>query len=121
MAAGPGRSRGAGRDLGRWLTQTLVDRTGEALATRRRPAHEVLDVSGRVDFRAERTLEGLVSRWVTLPGIGPWTANYIALRATGHPDAFPADDLVLQGGDSLVLSGTAEVLALAEERLLTGA
>jgi AraC family transcriptional regulator of adaptative response / DNA-3-methyladenine glycosylase II len=33
---------------------------------------------------------------VALPGIGPWTANYIALRALGHPDAFPAEDLVLQ-------------------------
>src|SRR5690606_3140532 len=31
-----------------------------------------------------------------LPGIGPWTAHYIALRALGHPDAFPAGDLVLQ-------------------------
>jgi AraC family transcriptional regulator of adaptative response / DNA-3-methyladenine glycosylase II len=33
---------------------------------------------------------------VALPGIGPWTAHYIALRALGHPDAFPAEDLVLQ-------------------------
>jgi AraC family transcriptional regulator of adaptative response / DNA-3-methyladenine glycosylase II len=33
---------------------------------------------------------------VALPGIGPWTAHYIAMRALGHPDAFPAGDLVLQ-------------------------
>jgi AraC family transcriptional regulator of adaptative response / DNA-3-methyladenine glycosylase II len=33
---------------------------------------------------------------VALPGIGPWTASYIAMRALGHPDAFPAEDLVLQ-------------------------
>ena len=44
----------------------------------------------------ERTLEDFAARWVALPGIGPWTAHYIALRALGHPDAFPADDLVLQ-------------------------
>ena len=31
-----------------------------------------------------------------LPGIGPWTAQYIAMRALGEPDAFPAGDLVLQ-------------------------
>jgi len=31
-----------------------------------------------------------------LSGIGPWTAHHVALRALGHPDAFPADDLVLQ-------------------------
>src|SRR3546814_15164141 len=49
-----------------------------------------------VDFRVERTLDDFVARWTALPGIGPWTAHYIALRALGHPDAFPADDLVLQ-------------------------
>ncbi len=30
-----------------------------------------------------------------LPGIGHWTANYIAMRALHWPDAFPAGDLVL--------------------------
>ncbi|MDI9239143.1 AlkA N-terminal domain-containing protein [Lysobacter sp. LF1] len=53
-------------------------------------------LEGRVDFHADRTLDDMVARWVALPGIGPWTAQYIALRALGHPDAFPAEDLVLQ-------------------------
>lgn len=53
-------------------------------------------VEGRVDFRPEATLDEFVRRWTALPGIGPWTANYIALRALGHPDALPAEDLVLQ-------------------------
>lgn len=53
-------------------------------------------LAGAVDFRVDRTLEDFVARWTALPGIGPWTAHYIALRAMGHPDAFPADDLVLQ-------------------------
>ncbi len=39
-----------------------------------------------------RTLERLRA----LPGIGPWTASYIALRALRDPDAFPAGDLGLQ-------------------------
>jgi 3-methyladenine DNA glycosylase/8-oxoguanine DNA glycosylase len=30
-----------------------------------------------------------------LPGIGPWTANYIAMRL-GDSDAFPAGDLILR-------------------------
>ena len=30
-----------------------------------------------------------------LPGIGEWTANYIAMRALRWPDAFPAGDIVL--------------------------
>jgi len=32
-------------------------------------------------------------RLVALPGIGPWTADYIALRALGHPDVFLPTDL----------------------------
>ena len=31
----------------------------------------------------------------TFPGIGDWTAQYIAMRALRWPDAFPAGDLVL--------------------------
>ena len=53
-------------------------------------------LSGEVDFDPARTLEAFVARWTALPGIGPWTAHYLALRAMGHPDAFPAEDLVLQ-------------------------
>ncbi|MET0809395.1 MAG: AlkA N-terminal domain-containing protein, partial [Pseudoxanthomonas sp.] len=78
----------ADADLGRiGLTRTRAE-------TVRTVARAVLD--GRVDFSSERTLDDFVSRWVALPGIGPWTASYIAMRALGHPDAFPAEDLVLQ-------------------------
>jgi AraC family transcriptional regulator of adaptative response / DNA-3-methyladenine glycosylase II len=38
----------------------------------------------------------LVSALTALPGIGPWTASYVAMRALGEPDAFPAGDLVLR-------------------------
>lgn len=57
-------------------------------------ARALLD--GRVDFRAEQTLEEFVSRWTALPGLGEWTAQYMAMRALSHPDAFPAADLVLR-------------------------
>jgi len=30
-----------------------------------------------------------------IPGIGPWTINYVALRGLGDPDSFPAGDAVL--------------------------
>ncbi|MCC6652776.1 MAG: DNA-3-methyladenine glycosylase 2 family protein, partial [Candidatus Eisenbacteria bacterium] len=36
------------------------------------------------------------ARLVKLPGIGPWTAQYIAMRAVHDPDAFPAGDLVVR-------------------------
>ncbi len=39
-----------------------------------------------------RTIKALTA----LPGIGDWTAHYIAMRALRWPDAFPANDLVLR-------------------------
>lgn len=33
---------------------------------------------------------------LALPGVGPWTAEYVAMRALGDPDAFPGSDLVLK-------------------------
>jgi AraC family transcriptional regulator of adaptative response / DNA-3-methyladenine glycosylase II len=38
----------------------------------------------------------LVHRLQTLPGIGPWTAMYIAMRGLGWRDAFPDGDLGLR-------------------------
>jgi len=38
-------------------------------------------------------LDTCVQQLTALPGIGRWTANYIAMRALGEPDAFPASDL----------------------------
>ncbi|HEU5037437.1 MAG TPA: AlkA N-terminal domain-containing protein [Nocardioides sp.] len=32
-------------------------------------------------------------RLLAIPGIGPWTADYVALRALGHPDVFLPTDL----------------------------
>ena len=88
--------------------------TGARAATIRGMARAMLD--GRVDFRAEQSLDEFVARWVALPGIGEWTAHYMAMRALSHPDAFPAADLILRraaagGGEAL---GTKALTALAE-------
>jgi AraC family transcriptional regulator, regulatory protein of adaptative response / DNA-3-methyladenine glycosylase II len=40
-------------------------------------------------------LESSVARLRSLPGIGEWTAQYVAMRALREPDAFPAADLGL--------------------------
>jgi len=87
---------------------------GSRIATLRGIARALLEA--RVDFDRARTLDDFVARWVALPGIGPWTAQYIALRALGHPDAFPAEDLVLQKtlpGDGSRLGGK-QLLAHAD-------
>lgn len=51
---------------------------------------------GRLSFEAGQKLDTFVERATALPGIGAWTAQYIAMRALALPDAFPAGDLVLQ-------------------------
>ncbi|MCR6648092.1 MAG: AlkA protein [Cellulomonas sp.] len=49
-----------------------------------------------LDLRATDDPDATRAALVALPGIGPWTADYLALRATGLRDAFPAGDLVLR-------------------------
>ena len=46
-------------------------------------------------FTAGDSLEAGIERLVALPGIGEWTACYIAMRALREPDAFPAADIGL--------------------------
>jgi AraC family transcriptional regulator of adaptative response / DNA-3-methyladenine glycosylase II len=46
-------------------------------------------------FHAGQDAATFVERLCAIRGIGPWTAQYIAMRALGEPDAFPAGDLVL--------------------------
>jgi DNA-3-methyladenine glycosylase II len=50
---------------------------------------------GSLELHVEDGAESLVERLCALPGIGPWTAEYIALRGFGAADAFPAADLGL--------------------------
>jgi AraC family transcriptional regulator, regulatory protein of adaptative response / DNA-3-methyladenine glycosylase II len=40
--------------------------------------------------------EETVRQLEALPGIGPWTSAYVAMRALGDPDAFPVADLALR-------------------------
>ncbi len=53
-------------------------------------------IEKRIGFQAGQKLGEFVDGFTALPGIGPWTAQYVAMRALSHPDAFPAGDLVLQ-------------------------
>ena len=41
------------------------------------------------------TPETFIAALCELPGIGPWTAHYIAMRALGWPDAFPPKDVAV--------------------------
>jgi AraC family transcriptional regulator of adaptative response / DNA-3-methyladenine glycosylase II len=48
---------------------------------------------GSLDLGAFKDLDDAVAKLTALPGIGDWTAQYLAMRALGEPDAFPAGDL----------------------------
>jgi AraC family transcriptional regulator of adaptative response / DNA-3-methyladenine glycosylase II len=47
-------------------------------------------------FEPGPDLEAAAERLRALPGVGEWTAHYVAMRALREPDAFPAGDVGLQ-------------------------
>lgn len=58
---------------------------------------------GEISLHVKGSLENFIKKLTRIPGIGDWTAQYIAMRALDEPDAFPAADLglikALQQGD----------------------
>ena len=68
-------------------------------------------------FGRKRTLEDAVGALKALPGIGEWTAQYIAMRELREPDAFPAADIGLMralADEAGRRPTSAELLARAE-------
>ncbi len=51
---------------------------------------------GSLTISPETDVREMTRRMLALPGIGPWTAEYVAMRAVHWPDAFPSSDLVLR-------------------------
>lgn len=49
--------------------------------------------SGTLQLDLGGDVQAMLARLVELPGIGPWTAHYIAMRALCWPDAFPPGDV----------------------------
>jgi len=70
------------------------------------------EVAGGLDLSPSAPPHASLARLAAVPGVGPWTVQYVALRALGMPDAFPHTDL----GVMKALSETqpARVLARAE-------
>jgi AraC family transcriptional regulator of adaptative response / DNA-3-methyladenine glycosylase II len=52
-------------------------------------------LSGEIAFSGVGDAGAFSERFQRLSGVGPWTAQYVAMRALGEPDAFPAGDLGL--------------------------
>ena len=90
--------------------QQVIDRgvTSKRAETVRTLARAVAD--GRVRLEPSAKPDETAEALDELPGIGPWTIQYIAMRALGNPDAFPASDL-----------GLMKALSLAHPKHLTAA
>ncbi|MDB4968464.1 MAG: ada [Myxococcales bacterium] len=130
-----GATRLAGRVVAEWGTplaapmgglthvfptaRALADAGGDAIARRvgmpRARGAAIAGVAaavadGSLPLDGSLELDALVARLTALPGIGAWTAQYLAMRL-GEPDGFPAGDLWLRralGLEERALVGRAE-------------
>ncbi|MFC7275664.1 DNA-3-methyladenine glycosylase 2 family protein [Paractinoplanes rhizophilus] len=83
--------------------------------TIRRLAEAVAD--GKIDLEPGADREESVAKLMELPGIGAWTAGYVAMRAIGDPDVFLETDLaVRRGAAALGLPSTPKALEKHAER-----
>jgi len=84
----PGAATIAGADLGALGVPSARIRAlqgfAEAIAT------------GSIALDRAAGLDDAVAALCALPGVGPWTAHYIAMRACAERDAFPASDLAIR-------------------------
>ncbi|MGH2443807.1 MAG: AlkA N-terminal domain-containing protein [Chloroflexota bacterium] len=96
------------------------DLSGMGIMPRRAETLRVLAraiLNGSITLERSADREETVARLLNVPGIGPWTSSYIAMRALGDPDAFPASDLgVRMGFRVLGLDSRPSAIAARAER-----
>jgi len=66
-----------------------------------------------LDAGTHRNPDDSIKRLAGLPGIGQWTAHYIAMRALRWPDAFPKEDIAVRNRLGGVTATEAEALSQA--------
>ena len=69
--------------------------------------------AGELQLEAGLNPEKVIKQLVALPGIGQWTAHYIAMRALRWPDAFPKEDIAVRNNLGGVTAKQAEELSQA--------
>jgi AraC family transcriptional regulator of adaptative response / DNA-3-methyladenine glycosylase II len=70
-------------------------------------------VSGELYLGPDNDYDATVKRLLEVPGIGPWTAQYLAMRALRQPDAFPKEDIAIRNRLGHVSAKEAEALSQA--------
>lgn len=81
----------AGAKLEELTRLGVMARRGETILALARAVAE-----GRLDLRPGSDPEWIALKLQELPGVGPWTAQYIVMRGLHWPDAFPVGDLGLR-------------------------
>ena len=102
--------------------EAIADRGAEVL---RGPAARIRAItnvaaalaSGELTLSAGDDNDEQRRRLLAMPGIGPWTADYVRMRVTGDPDVFlPGDAAVRNGAKKLGLPSTPAALAERSKR-----
>jgi AraC family transcriptional regulator of adaptative response / DNA-3-methyladenine glycosylase II len=55
--------------------------------------------------------DDIIARLIAMPGIGPWTAQYLAMRALRWPDAFPKEDIAIRNALGGVTAKVADLMS----------
>ncbi|MGV8884036.1 MAG: AlkA N-terminal domain-containing protein [Microbacteriaceae bacterium] len=101
---------------------TLAERGGEILRGPRSRIHSIMTAAealacGDLVLDVGLPAPEFMARLTAMPGIGPWTAGYVAMRVLGSPDILLSSDLVmLHSARDLSIAQTAAGLARHGER-----
>ena len=93
---------------------SLADLSVDELSMPNKRAQAIKDmaaavVSGDIDLSRSSSPEVLIQQMTAIKGIGPWTAQYVTMRALNDPDAFLHSDLV-------ILKSAANLLGVNSEK-----
>jgi AraC family transcriptional regulator of adaptative response / DNA-3-methyladenine glycosylase II len=105
LAAAGSPSAAAGDGLTRLFPSPaqIAGAGAELLRGPRRRKESLLAVAtalaeGTLDIGYGDDLPGLSAKLLPLPGVGPWTVGYVAMRVLGAPDVFLANDAAVRNG-----------------------
>ncbi|MDQ1057834.1 AraC family transcriptional regulator of adaptative response / DNA-3-methyladenine glycosylase II [Arthrobacter globiformis] len=114
LAAAGSPSAAAGDGLSRLFPSPaqIAGAGAELLRGPRRRIESLLAVAtalaeNKLDLGYGDDLPSLSAKLLPLPGVGPWTVGYVAMRVIGAPDIFLANDAAVRNGIRALPGGTA--------------
>jgi AraC family transcriptional regulator of adaptative response / DNA-3-methyladenine glycosylase II len=111
LSAAGSPSSTAGEGLDRiFPTPAQIAAAGHLLRGPRRRTESLLQAAsamaaGELEFGYGDDVAGLGAKLLPLPGVGPWTVGYVAMRVLGAPDIFLANDAAVKNGIRAVDNG----------------